>query len=640
MRKSTFKNFSTELSHYQGANNYAKWLAFLEELGIYADYNWDIPTMQYDLVKSDKAWREFTAHPEREPFQISIPEWRTWDTNQVYQRTLEVLQFSIVLTKEKGIDKEIQSQIKLSLSQIIKGILHSRYNKDFMTIKDTYLAITPEMRSRGNMYITEVQKANFEYNCLLTAQELKKNSTEIKRTLLEVCQHDLARLSEYVFTCQFSDEFKNIFSTYRKIAQSDFTLSDLRIRLGFKIWKELYDHGITIDVYLELLGYPNAKTTKKRLNDVLYNKKITKEIHQHLKYERPNSYKQLKKYGFVSQIDITQEEAKIYEYPKKLRTERQTIEMIDRCKNIIKRYFPISSEESPRQLLFNALHPFAVKRAYQSQTQNRNKQVVNITVMTPTTDSEHDYLETLAHETTHAIHSIILNRGADFGILTRQQVGQVPTGVLEDFSQLVEGQFKNSSEKQVISKPGKYFASLSQSTSSRWQAPYGLIQIEIREYFEKLFKENVTEITGEMLLALRTKYIQKMYKWWDKQLGFQQTTVDPFMWFSPIAPYDGLVYMKRFILPEKIGKLGTKKEKLSMKEAFTKRFGEKWIDTQDARILLYWLLLETGRNHATENYGELILTKDISQCLEELQKIGIDAIEFTQKQSTSQNNLW
>lgn len=627
----TFKDFSTELSYYSGKDNYEKWIAFLEELGIYADYYWDLPSMQYSLVKSDKEWADFLSHPERQPFKISVREWQDLTIEDLYPKVLEIIAFSLTLYNDKKLPKDIRQQIKLSISQAIKGIVHSRYDKYLMELEDSYVGITPQMRANADLQVTPIHQTRFEYFTKVAAEELGQNVEHVRKLLLDACQNDLARLTEYFMTCQFSDELKAIIVAYRRASSSDHTLDDLSIHVGFRIWKELMDHGVDINNYLELLSYPSTKIVSKRLLDLIKNKEVTKEIHQHLKNERPKSYAKLKKYGFVLQIDLTQEEAEINDYPTQLRSEKKTTAMIDKCRNIIKQYFPLSSEESPRQLMFNAIHPFATKRAFQSQTQNSNKQSVNITVMTPPVDSENDYLETLAHETTHAIHSIILHRAVEFNVITMQQANQVPTSVLEDFSQLVEGQFTNNTQSSHKSIPGKYFTSLNQALGSRAQAPFGLIQIGIREYFEKIYRQGITKVSPEMIVELRNEYTKKLRDWQDNELRFIRPVNEPFVWFAPIAPYDGLVYMKRFILPQKKQKSSSKKEGLTMNDALVKRFGQKWIDAQDARILLYWLLLETGRNHATENYGELITKKDIRECLEELQKIGISATEFSQK---------
>lgn len=625
----TFKDFTLELSYYEGKNNYEKFIAFLSDLGNFADYHWDIPKMQYDLVMSKQEWEKFLSHPDRQPYQIGVLEWNSWSIEKIYERTLEVLAFGVTLYKSSKTQKDYAEQIKLSLPTILKGIVHSRYEDFEMDITDQYVGLNRRMRDSGELSITPIQLARFNYFTEIAALELGMSATIVREKLLRVCENDLARLGEFFMTCQFDDEIKNIYLAYRKAAASDKTIEDFNIILGYRIWKELVEHNIDIDTYLELLGYPKASEVKAKLLHVLTDPEITKEVLEHFKKERPESYKIWKKANSIPQMDISQEEARIFDNPKRLRSTEETERMITECKDTIAQYFPISTEESPRQLFFNAIHPFSVKRAYQSHTYTKDKKNLNITVMTPTSDSQHEYLETLAHETTHSIHSIILNRAVEYNQLTQTQADQVPSSVMEDFSQLIEGQFKQKIDTKEKAYHGKYYASFNQALSSRWQAPFGLVQIEIREQFEEWLKKGIVTLTPKMLDELRAKYDKKMDDWWTNGLNFTSDMRSSFFWLRPLSPYDALVYMKRFIVTaEQPKKVTSTKSNATMAQAFTKRFGEKWINDVDARILVYWLLLETGRDHQTQNYGTLIANKDVADCLVELAKIGIDASEF------------
>ncbi len=631
--KEILKTFSIELAYYPGDSDTQRFIAFLEDLGNYTDYYWDIPKMQYDLVKSDKEWNEFKSHPERQPYQIKVLEWQGLTVEELYQNVLEVIKLSLKFIK-KSSNKEFNHSVKRAIAPIIRGILHSRYEIETMKTVDQYKGITEEMRSSANMYTTTVQEASFLFATSTVALQLNRNVDEIRKILLTISQQDISRIGEYFMTCQFTDDEKLIYSTYVEALSSDNTLEDYSIRLAFKVWKELFAVGLDIETFLDIIDYPNAKTVKRRLQEFLNDSAMHKEVLNHFKAERPNSYKKYKKQGFINLLDIAQEEAQLLDFPTKLRTVRETQEMVDDATDLIGQYFPIAQNETPRQLFFAPIHPFANKRAYQSHTYNSERKPVNIVVMTPSVDSAEEFIETLAHETTHAVHSIILKLGAEYNILTKQQADQVPTGVLEDFSQLVEGQFKADNlekNKQLKYFKGKLFSSFNQAQSSRWQAPFGLLQIEVRERFEKLLKSGVTALTAELVNELRAEFNKKLLVWWETGVTFRRPLLSALSWVRPFSPDDGLVYMKRFIVPavqstKNNNRADTKN--LPMSEAFAKRFGSNWIRQQDARILLYWLLLETGRNHKTETFGDLILKKDIRSCLEELQKISVDASEF------------
>jgi len=310
--KLAFEDFPLELAYYSGNTIYDQWLLFLNDLGDYADCYWDMPKMQYDLVKSDKEWMEFLSHPERQPFRIRVKEWHAWSIEQLYQRTLDVIALSIQLFRSSKTPAEYRGKIKTSLSSIVKGIVHSRYDKYEMELSDSYFGITPKMRAEGNMYVTETMQARFAYFTSMAALELKRNPEVWRSKLLDACQNDLARLGEFFQTCRFSDELKEIYQAYSKAAKRDMTMAAQNIVLGFTVWKELFDHGVDMNTYLELLGYPNAETVKKRLLSFALNKEVIKEVVSHFKNERPESYKTWKGNGEIPYISIFQEEARIF----------------------------------------------------------------------------------------------------------------------------------------------------------------------------------------------------------------------------------------------------------------------------------------------------------------------------------------
>lgn len=622
------KTFKLELSYYLGDTTQKRFLAFLEDISHYADFYWDIPKMQYDLVKSDKEWKEFLSHPERRPYQLKVEEWRQLPIEKLYEKVLSVVGCTLDLIRKSKITSE-KSSLKKALAPVIRCILHSRYTIEVMRTTDAYRGISEQMRADADMHITAVHQANFDFATSVAALKLEMSVSDVRAKLLDICGGDIARIGEFLMTCQYDDEIKKIYLAYRDVIIADNTLENYSTLLAYKIWRELYNVGVDLDTFLDLIGYPSSKAVKNQLTSFLKNPEMHREVISHLKAERPDSYKTYKKQRWVDMLDISQEEARVLNFPKMLRSTKDTEKMIQESLSTISEYFPLSQKESPRQLLFAPIHPFANKRAYQSHTYNSEEKPINIVVMTPTVDSPEDFLRTLAHETTHAIHSIILKLGAEFNILTKQQSDQVPTGVLEDFSQLVEGQFQQKEKTTTRRHKGKLFTSFNQAQGSRWQAPYGLVQIEVREQFEKWIKDGIPTLSIDMISELRYKYDKKIAEWWETGLNFRRTGMSALGWLSAVSPDDGLVYMKRFIVPAKKSK-NEKKEHagLSMSDAFTKRFGDKWIKEQDARILLYWLLLETGRNHETDKYGALIMKKDIRECLEELQKISIDASEF------------
>ena len=144
------------------------------------------------------------------------------------------------------------------------------------------------------------------------------------------------------------------------------------------------------------------------------------------------------------------------------------------------------------------------------------------------------------------------------------------------------------------------------------------------------------------MFELKYKFDKLAREWMG--LGLKvKSNLSAFNLFDPYNPRDGVVYMRTYMMQENLieeqkdekndkdNKSQTnnlEQEKLTMAEAFKKRFGDKWVKEQDARILLHWLLLETGRNEHTENYFEFILNKPMTEITLELEKIGLKASDI------------
>ena len=144
-----------------------------------------------------------------------------------------------------------------------------------------------------------------------------------------------------------------------------------------------------------------------------------------------------------------------------------------------------------------------------------------------------------------------------------------------------------------------------------------------------------SNLTEEQIWDLKYKFDKLTREWMSMGVKIK-TTTPAFGLFDSYNPRDGVVYMRTYMMQENLAEessssgeneiadetSSTKKE-MTMQDAFKKRFGENWIENKEARILLHWLLLETGRNENTETYYEFILSKTKAETLAELEKINI-----------------
>jgi len=267
--------------------------------------------------------------------------------------------------------------------------------------------------------------------------------------------------------------------------------------------------------------------------------------------------------------------------------------------------------------------------------------------MTPRVDHFDDYLSTFAHEVTHAVHRKVLDFGEKSGVLKKGASDAVTSAVMEDFSQLVDKQFKGD-EKLPYKKTfeGKEFPTFYSGFVTRFQVPFSLVQLSIRKDFDEMYnalpesERECSQLTETQIAELKYKFDKLCRKWLATGLNIK-SDMSSFSLFDSYNPRDGVVYMRTYLMQENLSgekqtsdkditdkdtaeeNSDSKSNGMTMQEAFKKRFGEKWVHDKEARIILHWLLLETGRSENTENYYEFILNKNQKDCLEELAKINL-----------------
>jgi hypothetical protein len=260
--------------------------------------------------------------------------------------------------------------------------------------------------------------------------------------------------------------------------------------------------------------------------------------------------------------------------------------------------------------------------------------------MTPRTELIDEYLPILAHETAHALHRMVLELGEKAGVLEKGATELVPGSVMEDFSQLVEDQFHSDKKLPYKKKyKGKEFPNFRAGLVQRYQVPYALMQLGIRKYFDKLWNEGYRDfLKDEMVWEIKERFDPDVKAWAKLGIYIKRDRYNSLNYFSATDPGDGLVYMKKYIVDAPAGgrsasyakaakgKTSVKSE--SMAAAFEKRYGKDWIKNKEARTVLLWLLLETGRNSASETFSEYILNGEPKEYLKELNQLGIKATQI------------
>lgn len=632
MDDSLQKKYSSELKAFDDKTFEKRWIAMLGDLSNLCESNWDFASIRYETVMNNKEWEEFAFHPERVQYKSKIERLKNSDfISEVFPFIVEVLKDSLKL-HELTIDPELKDGLRQSIGTLFDYSLNARYQVESLREADIYIGRSVKQRDSGEINPTEMLKNRFEYAIYEYCRYHDKDYIKTKEQIYKICDGRPDTLRLYYYSCDMEREIREMIWSIFGIMRRDLTLSFASIQLGWEIWKIANEIGFDTDKWLQFIGFLPLKETKKNLLEMLNDGEIKKELEQHLKDDLPETYKKYQVDGYADAFEITHENAARKKLPKSLKSNEELEQMIKESEDLVYKIIPLGKRESARYLILNPTHPAATTRAFQSGTKNENEELVSVIVMTPRVSPKDQYLRTLAHEVTHAIHKVILVLGEKSGVLEKGSTDKVPGGVMEDFSQLVDHQF--SAEESLPYKKvfkGKEFPNFNNGYSVRHQAAFALVQISIRESFDKLWRDGYRKpLTERIIRDLKSQFDNKLFEWYSLGFNVKRDELTAFDWFAPYSPDDGLVYLKKYLVKSDRSDRDLSKSEsnesdssLSMSDAFNQRFGEKWIESKDAKKILYWLLLETGRNHRSEQFGKFIIEKSPEECWKELLSIGV-----------------
>lgn len=631
MKQNLQNKYKKQIIHFEKNNKTFEdqLIAILTDLINVSESFWDYSGIRYSTVMTLEEWQEFSEHPERKPYRSKV---FSNDVDGIYEETIEVLKdiYPYYKTLKKSAYK---TKLANAMATALKCAMNAKYELEDRRYADEYMGRSIEDRDNGIVEPTEVSKAKLNYAIREYANYADKDYKKLQKHIYELTEGGRTGLiNEYLGTCDLDkglrEDFYGILDVYRR----DLTLSFAGIKRGWRIWKDVRDIGMDLDGFLEIRDLPKHSIIKKKLLEFQNNPVFIKEMEAHMKDELPEAYKKYKKDGEINTRELFEEEAKRKKWPSRLRKTNEVEKMVEDCMEEVYKYFPLAKEKSPRNVLLNPTHPQSTSRAFQSHTKNTKEEGVNVIVMTPRVDHKDSYLPTLAHEITHLVHSIVLSKGEKAKVLEKGAQEQVPSSVMEDFSQLVDKQFKKeTSLPYKKTYEGDEFPTFRSGYTTRFQVPFSLVQLGIREEFDKMYNEGFRgELTEDKLWELKNKFDPLMHTWFSTGLKVKAPYLTSFRLFAEYNPDDGVVYMKRYMTVQEKPKNTAAKEQstnenMEMAQAFRKKFGRNWESNKEARTMLLWLLLESGRNYKTETFWKFIMEKDINECSEELQEIGITA---------------
>jgi hypothetical protein len=625
------EKYSEELLAFETTSYEDRWLELLGDLANVSESNWDFITIRYEVVMNQKEWDEFAYHPERLQYKSKIQKLRESDYNTVvYPFILEVLKDSYELL-ESIEDSEFKTNLRKKIAALLDYSTNARYLLDEIRVSDKYKGRSEQDRDNGVVEPTQVDKTKFRFAIEEYSRFSNKDFDQLYKKIYDICDGRMDTLITYYYSCNMDLEFRKDLWEIFQIHRIDRTLAHHHIQLGWDIWKSYHEIGLDTDKWLKLIGFNSLEETKKNLLALLENEEINDELLKHLEDDLPQTFQKYQDTGEIDTFLLWHENVERKGYPGSLKTKEQTDEMISESKVEVYKYFPLAQNESPKCVLLNPTHPAATTRAFQSGTRNEKGELVSVIVMTPRIDQKDDYLSTFAHESIHALHKLILSMGEESAVLPVGSSEGVSGSVSEVFTVLVEEQFSGDQDLPYDKKyKGHEFGSFYNGYVTRHQSPYALVQLSMREIYDDLWSSGYRDqLSQDMIRGIESKMDIALEGWYSTGLNFIRKDLRGTNLFVSYNPDDGLVYLRKYVVKEleenspDNNETSAPKERITISDAFKKRFGDRWIDDRDARIVLHWLLLESGRNDKSELYGELVINAKITDMMEELKQIGV-----------------
>jgi hypothetical protein len=617
------RKISRYLSLYQGKTTRERVLELLSDLTGEAESVWDYNSIRFEAVMTAKEWNSFVRHKDRKPYKSKIqPDKMFHEKRRVYLDLIKEIYDYYSMLPSSGYKETLKS----SLGGLIDCFLNAFYEIQSMRFFDLYMGRRAMDRDNGKVNPTKISLVKLEYAISEYAYLSGRNAAELRKKIMNICDGRINVLFDYYATCDMEEGFRYDLKEVLKNLQRDYTLAFFDLKIGWEIWKIINWIGLDVDKYFELSGFPKFALIEKRLLNFMTNEKYTKEILEHMKDELPECYEKYKRTGQVTSDEIIHEEARRKKYPKKLPSTKEVNKLIKLAHAEVFKYFPLAKNGSTKNIILNPIHPESTDRAFQSSTRNIAGERVNVIVMTPRSESKDTYIPTLAHETTHLMHRLIVELGERKGILRKGSSDMLPGNIMEYFSALVEDQFARNQKLPYKKKyEGKEFSDFKSATTTRFQVPYTLVQLGIRKRFDEYIRAGYKELSEDMLYDLKLEFDRKARKWASMGINVDYERLSAFKIFKSNDPEDGLVYMKKYIENDVQNNNHSGKKVMDMMQAFKKRFGINWLKDKQARTLLLWMFLESGRNYKSEDYGSIILKKSIHECSKELVAVGVSS---------------
>ena len=221
-----------------------------------------------------------------------------------------------------------------------------------------------------------------------------------------------------------------------------------------------------------------------------------------------------------------------------------------------------------------------------------------------------------AHEQTHADHNNILQLAERAGYIDKGSAGSLSSGVKEMLALLMDNAAQeyrkaqrggNEESLTPINSPGLRYPDLKYALIHRFQAPYALTQLRVRQAVHAHLDQGHETLSDEMVDTIIEQTNKSAQEDGLKGVGVSSPRLTLLGNVAELMPYDGLTYIAGDLKPRKPG---NESGIPPVRKALEARFGKDWLwneSAAQARAILYALYAETGKHtQGTENDFEAL----------------------------------
>jgi len=586
----------------------------------------------FSLALTQEESEEFFSHSERQPFQskIKVSEDLGEQTHQfLVIGTYLRLKYEDIRQREGVDDSKTQKKAE-SLRLFFSYSSDILFSKPINSLRDKINGVEArDVGARPTPQILSLMRKATDR----VAKEHKLDPEELYANVMTVTEGgNYEAAFSFLLNHQGDETVRKALQEIIEERTHDPDLTAEKLQLLWKIEKYRLLMGIDLETLYILNQIPGGAEIESKLHEFLSNKAHVTEMRGHLDREAKSSLVQgVDKNAPIDFWQMLEGRAFYHNFPSNVETSEELNDKKGKVWRQLAQYLPsIAFEETPTSFMDAPTRFGARLRAFNITYPNKEGRLVNIVILNPRNE-ESLFAQTFGHELGHKLHARVLRVAEDAGYVPEQSWEKLPRTVAEEFSQLVEDQVgkikrreKDSENTQDKEESESEWRDLWHAYIIRRQAPYALAQRTARLMMEEMWKggkrDELTKKEVDVLIDELDSQLKNSYSEGVKITSPNQNILNNINLENPL---DGLVYLLKYVEESKEEKADINKDFIGMKQAFSERFGEIWIDNLGARAILLALMAETGNNQDISTYADFVLSVDIQETFSKLESWGI-----------------